>query len=223
MAVCHVPHTRPEGILRVWQAFNVRPEGATSSQPRASERSERHPGLGWRVSDTPPEGAKAATEMFKSNERDVHLRRLGVQIERQISSVIAFAPSGGVSETHLPNPGCRSLRSLALGWELVAPSGRTLNACHTHVIPSGRALNACHTRKIPSGRTLNACHTRKNPSGRTLDACGGTSVCYRTTVARRMRTSSKGRLFSSRPTHWMRSTTARPSVISPNTVYWPSR
>ncbi len=280
MAVCHVPNMCPEGNLRVCQAFNARPRGATSPQPRASERSERHPGLGWRVSDTPPEGAKAATETFKSNERDVHLRRfgvqiertgrsftpvwrsnrtngafiyaglafksnerdvhlcrVGVQIERQFASVIAFAPSGGVSETHLPNPGCRSLRSLALGWGLatpsgfslnachthVTPSGRTLNACHTHVIPSGRALDACHTRKFPSWRTLNACHTRKNPLGRAWDACGGTSVSYRTTVARRMRTSSKGRLFSSRPTHWMRSTTARPSVISPNTVYWPSR
>ena len=96
MAVCHVPHarpegstpnghtpnTRPEGGLRVCQAFNARPEGATSSQPRASERSEQHPGLGWRVSDTPPEGAKAATEMFKSNERGVKLHRVGVQIER---------------------------------------------------------------------------------------------------------------------------------------------
>ena len=168
----------PEGILRVCQAFNARPEGATSSQPRASERSEQHPGLGWRVSDTPPEGAKAATETFKSNERDVqlhrvgvqiertrysnrtngafiyagwafksnerdvHLRRVGVQIERQFASVIAFAPSGGVSETHLPNPGCRSLRSLALGWGLATPSGFSLNACHTHVAPSGRAWDA---------------------------------------------------------------------------------
>ena len=37
--------------------------------------------------------------------------------------VAAFAPSGGVSEPSLPNPGCRSLRSLALGWELATPSG----------------------------------------------------------------------------------------------------
>ena len=37
------------------------PRRGKSSQPRASEQSERHPGLGRRVSDTPPEGAKAAT------------------------------------------------------------------------------------------------------------------------------------------------------------------
>ena len=85
------------------EAFNARPEGATSSQPRASERSERHPGLGRRVSDTPPEGAKATTEEL--------LPRL-------------LPPPGAPRWCCWPNPGCRSLRSLALGCELVAPSGR---------------------------------------------------------------------------------------------------
>ena len=47
----------------------------------------------------------------------------------KIAPATAFAPSGGVSDRIWPNPGCRSLRSLALGWELVAPSGRALNAC----------------------------------------------------------------------------------------------
>ena len=66
---------------------------------------------------------------------------------RTTASVAAFAPSGGVSSALLPNPGCRSLRSLALGWELVAPSGRTLNAGTgrgggnwDYAMPSGRAL-----------------------------------------------------------------------------------
>ena len=45
-----------------FQAFNARPGGATSSQPRASERSERHPGFGAKGYDTPPEGAKAVAE-----------------------------------------------------------------------------------------------------------------------------------------------------------------
>ena len=76
---CQVFNARPEGILRRYeafnarpgvnlrrcQAFNARPGGATSSQPRASDRRERHPGLGRGVSDTPPEGAKAMTEAFK--------------------------------------------------------------------------------------------------------------------------------------------------------------
>ena len=43
------------------QAFNENPEGVASSQPRASERSERHPGLGRMGSDTPRRG--------KSNNR----------------------------------------------------------------------------------------------------------------------------------------------------------
>ena len=46
----------------------------------------------------------------------------------KIAPATAFAASGGVSDRMRPNPGCRSLRSLALGWELVYPSGRTLNA-----------------------------------------------------------------------------------------------
>ena len=37
-------------------------------------------------------------------------------------------PLRGASVSLLGNPGCRSLRSLALGWELIAPSGRSLNA-----------------------------------------------------------------------------------------------
>ena len=37
-------------------------------------------------------------------------------------------PLRGASVSPLGNPGCRSLRSLALGWELIAPSGRSLNA-----------------------------------------------------------------------------------------------
>ena len=38
--------------------------------------------------------------------------------------------------------GVASLRSLALGWELVAPSGRALNAWKNPGCPPGRALNA---------------------------------------------------------------------------------
>ena len=114
-AGCHAFNVRPEGCAKNQRgffagrhAFNARPEGATSSQPRASERSERHPGLGRRVSDTPPKGAKATIEAFNHADNP---------------PVTAFAPSGGVSERILPNPGCRSLRSLALGWELATPSG----------------------------------------------------------------------------------------------------
>ena len=63
------------------------------------------------------------------------------------SSATAFAPFGGVFERVARNLGCRSLRSIALGWELVAPSGRTLNAGTgrgggnwDYAMPSGRAL-----------------------------------------------------------------------------------
>ena len=47
----------------------------------------------------------------------------------KIAPATAFAPSGGVSDRMRPNPGCRSLRSLALGWGLITPSGCSLNAC----------------------------------------------------------------------------------------------
>ena len=112
----------------MYQAFNARPEGAKSSQPRASERSERHPGLGRRVSDTPPEGAKAATGgIFRHNfpppsphfpppsphfpppspAFNAAVPRISTAIPRISTPVIAFAPFGGVSLSPLPNPGCR--------------------------------------------------------------------------------------------------------------------
>ena len=85
------------------QAFNENPEGVASSQPRASDRSDATPWVGTKRKRGAPGGGK-------SNDRSL--------------PVAAFAPSGGVSWMYRPNPGCRSLRSLALGWELVAPSGR---------------------------------------------------------------------------------------------------
>ena len=72
----------PKGNTCGGHAFNVRPEGATSSQPRASERSERHPGFGQDANDTPPEGAKAATGAFKSANADVQIRQCG-RLNRQ--------------------------------------------------------------------------------------------------------------------------------------------
>ena len=124
------------------EGFRYAPGGGKSSDRDVQiERTGRSFTPVWRSNRTNGTFIYAGLA-FKSNERGVHLCRFGVQIERQFASVIAFAPSGGVSETHLPNPGCRSLRSLALGWGLATPSGFSLNACHTHVTPSGRALNA---------------------------------------------------------------------------------
>ena len=64
----------------------------------------------------------------------------------------AFALAGRTSSLH-------HTQGAALGYVLVAPLGRALNAC----FPLGRALNAC----FPSGRALNASF----PSGRALNAC----------------------------------------------------
>ena len=94
----------PEGILRVCQAFNARPEGATSSQPRASERSERHPGLDRWFPIRPRRGQKQRQRCsnrtngalnytgwaFKSNEP-------GIQIERTGRS---FMPGGRLNRTN---------------------------------------------------------------------------------------------------------------------------
>ena len=51
-----------------------------SLQPRASERSERHPGLGRMRSDTPPEGAKAAAGAILSVNLDAASPHLNAPI-----------------------------------------------------------------------------------------------------------------------------------------------
>ena len=106
-----------------------------SSQPRASERSERHPGLGRAANDTPPEGAKAMTEGFNSpNEA------FGCPDKFLLS--LLLPPPGAYRNASCATQGAASLRSLALGWELVAPPGRALNAWKNPGCPPGRALNA---------------------------------------------------------------------------------
>ena len=126
-----VPGPRPP---QGQQAFNARPEGAMSSQPRASERSERHPGLGRAANDTPPEGAKAMTEGFNSpNEA------FGCPDKFLLS--LLLPPPGAYRNASCATQGAASLRSLALGWELVAPPGRALNAWKNPGCPPGRALN----------------------------------------------------------------------------------
>ena len=115
------------------QGFSKRstraPEGQQAPSPGQASAAKRHPGLRKMRSDTPPEGAKATTEAFKPADADVKTPAGTFNPPNEILPVTAFAPSGGVSLAALPNPGCRSLRSLALGWELIAPSGRALNAC----------------------------------------------------------------------------------------------
>ena len=84
----------------------------------------RHPGLSPDADDTPRRG--------KSSGRGAN-----PIVQSPLSLLL---PLRGVSENLRLNPGCRSLRSLALGWKLVAPSGRSLNAgnctpCYTLTIP----------------------------------------------------------------------------------------
>ena len=105
-------------------AQGKRPKGAT---PWVSPGSVRYA----------PGGGKSNDRRVQFRRRGCYIANRGVHIRRKIPSIVAFAPSGGVSDRIGPNPGCRSLRSLALGWELVAPSGRALNACHTRKIPFG--------------------------------------------------------------------------------------
>ena len=90
----------PNGANKGQQAFNENPEGVASSQPRASERSERHPGLDAKGYDSPPEGAKARTEAFKFAD--------------SILSVAAFAPSGGESLAYRATQG--AVRFAHLPW-----------------------------------------------------------------------------------------------------------
>ena len=56
---------RVEGFVCDWivcvcHAFNARPEGATSSQPRASERSDATPWVRWRRTRCAPGGGKSS-------------------------------------------------------------------------------------------------------------------------------------------------------------------
>ena len=75
-------------------AFNAGPGGATSSRPRASERSGRHPGFGAKGYDTPPEGAKAVAEAIVSG----FLNAIVGMFER---SCRCFCPLRGRIGTHL--------------------------------------------------------------------------------------------------------------------------
>ena len=97
-------------------AQGKRPKGAT---PWVSPGSVRYA----------PGGGKSSDRRGQFRRRGCYIANRGVHIRRKIPSVIAFAPSGGVSDRMRPNPGCRSLRSLALGWGLFTPSGCSLNAC----------------------------------------------------------------------------------------------
>ena len=81
------------------------PKGVQAPSPGQSDRRERHPGSD-ETHAIRPEGAKAMTEVLLS----------------------LLLPLRGAFIMLRANPGCRSLRSLALGWKLIAPSGRALNA-----------------------------------------------------------------------------------------------
>ena len=74
----------------------------------------------------------------------IRLAALGIaQASLALLSLAQSLPPSGRVVSASYNPGCRSLRSLALGWELIAPSGRALNACMLAGIkyPSGSVFN----------------------------------------------------------------------------------
>ena len=172
----------------MWQAFNVRPEGATSSQPRASERSERHPGLGRKVSDTPPKGAKATTERINyatsghyprqsrapippiagttpaTRRKHRHSRR---QPPTNIPPVTAFAPSGGASFAPPPNPGCRIASLACPGLGTYCPFGaRVERMTHAYNPIAHKSFNArpeglprvCHAFNARPEGNSRVCH-----------------------------------------------------------------
>ena len=115
-------------------------------------------------SDTPPEGAKAVTGGISLGGLNVPVGDFTSASAGLNAPVTAFAPSGGVSSPPRPNPGCRSLRSLALGCGLTTPSGFSLNAC----LPYDQQTPnyGCHSLRslalgcglaTPPGFSLNAC------------------------------------------------------------------
>ena len=58
-----------------------------------------------------------------------------------------FCPIGAHFITLRADPGCHSLRSLALGWKLIAPSGRALNAFFSDETERQRQLRGLFTYK----------------------------------------------------------------------------
>ena len=138
-----VPGPRPS---QGQQAFNARPEGAMSSQPRASERSERHPGLGRAANDTPPEGAKAVTGRISLGRLNVPAGVFTSASAGLNASVVAFAPSGGVSERILRNPGCRFAALACPGLGACCPSGARVERLEKPWLSSGARVE----RGLPS-------------------------------------------------------------------------
>ena len=132
----------PKGNTGDGHAFNVRPGGATSPQPRAIERSEATP---WVV----PRRQRGAPGGGKSSDRgDVGWRLLpGVAGVRRVAGFmpvnggvyarwwrnesflsLLLPPPGAYRKPFCLTQGVASLRSLALGWGLATPSGFSLSA-----------------------------------------------------------------------------------------------
>ena len=100
------------------------PKGLQAPSPGQAERSDATPWVKPRRRRYAPKGQKQR-------------QRCNPIVQSPLSLLL---PLRGASENLRLNPGCRSLRSLALGWKLVAPSGRSLNAgnctpCYTLAIP----------------------------------------------------------------------------------------
>ena len=129
----------PKGNTCDGHAFNVRPEGATSPQPRASERSEATPWV-W------TENRRYAPGGGKSHDRS--------------PSVAAFAPSGGVSRMYRPNPGCRIASLACPGLGAHCPFG----ACVERLSSCINSFGACIERLSPFDAILAACVQRLPPS-----------------------------------------------------------
>ena len=82
---------------------------------------------------------RAQPILLKSSDRCVCSRRI-------IRPCRCFCPFGAYRKRFGVTQGVASLRSLALGWGLVAPSGRALNACHSKSVFLG--LQAFNVRPI---------------------------------------------------------------------------
>ena len=97
------------------QGRQAAPQRGNSPQPGASDRRERHPGLSRHPALSPQRG-KSLCESVRDRTNYSVIKRM-----HWLQSLLL--PLWGDKAGCRGTPGCRSLRSLALGWVLTTPSG----------------------------------------------------------------------------------------------------
>ena len=144
------------------------PKGLQAPSPGQASEATRHPGLGRRGSDTPPEGAKATTERIHYATSGHKPRQSRQQPPTNIPSVAAFAPSGGASLAARDNPGCRvaSLACPGLGSRCpFGAHGEPMTTARTPPRPHGEPMTTARIPPHPHGERMTTARIPPRPHG----------------------------------------------------------